>query len=261
MKVYCCQLDIVWEDKRANYEKVRSLVTAARPESGSLLVLPEMFSTGFSMNVQAVAEEATPGTDAFLRQLARDCGVYIQAGLVTRGANGRGLNQALILSPEGRELARYNKIHPFTLGGESANYDRGTEIRIFEWQGLKVCPFICYDLRFPEIFRSAVRAGAEMFVVIADWPSRREQHWVTLLQARAIENLAYVVGVNRSGADPYYPYPGRSLVADPQGRIVVDAGGREGIVSAEVDPEIVRAWRRDFPALQDMHWEGKKVRS
>ena len=254
MKVYCCQLDMVWEDKPANFKKVRALLDTTRPEPGSLLVLPEMFATGFSMNVASVAEENTPGTEPFLRELARELNIYIQAGLVTRDPSGRGLNQAVVLSPQGEELARYTKIHPFTLGGELACYSRGTEIQSFEWHTLKTTPFICYDLRFPEIFRSAVKLGAEMFVVIADWPSRREQHWVTLLQARAIENLAYVVGVNRSGKDPQHVYPGRSLIIDPHGKILADAGAAEGLISADIDPSVVRSWRKDFPALQDIHW-------
>jgi predicted amidohydrolase len=111
-------------------------------------------------------------------------------------------------------------------------------------------------LRFPEIFRTAVKRGAEVFVVIADWPNRREHHWVTLLQARAIENLAYVVGVNRAGKDPFHVYPGRSMIVDPHGKILADAGLNEGIVSAEIDPVVVRSWRKDFPALQDIHWNG-----
>jgi predicted amidohydrolase len=119
---------------------------------------------------------------------------------------------------------------------------------------MKAAPFICYDLRFPEVFRAAARRGAEIFLVIANWPDRREQHWVTLLQARAIENLAYVVGVNRSGRDPEHVYPGRSMIIDPHGKILADAGGGEAVISAEIDPAEVRNWRRDFPALADMHW-------
>jgi omega-amidase len=254
MKVYCCQLDIVWEDKPANFQKVRDLVRASNPEAGSLLVLPEMFATGFSMNVGVISEESAPGTDAFLRELAREFKIYIQGGLVTKSPSGRGLNQAVVISPAGTELTRYSKIHPFTLGGELANYERGTQIHTFDWHGLNATPFICYDLRFPEVFRGAVKQGAELFVVIADWPSRREQHWVTLLQARAIENLAYVVGVNRAGKDPFHVYPGRSMIIDPHGKVLADAGAEERIVSAEIDPAVVRSWRKDFPALLDIHW-------
>lgn len=254
MKVYCCQLDIVWENKPANFQKVRSLLENTPPERGGLVVLPEMFATGFSMNVAQISEQDAPGAEEFIKDLALQFGVTVLGGVVNRGANGKGLNEALVISPEGKPLARYTKIHPFTMGKELENFSRGSSIERFEWGGLQVAPFICYDLRFPEIFRTAVRTGAEMFVVIANWPNRREQHWVTLLQARAIENLAYVVGVNRAGRDPNLVYPGRTMIIDPHGNIVADAGQAEGVISAEIDPEVVRHWRRDFPALSDIHW-------
>jgi predicted amidohydrolase len=254
MKVYCCQLDIAWENKPENFKKVRALLAAARPDRGSMVVLPEMFSTGFSMNVAAISEQTLPGAERFLADLAMEFGVCVVGGIVSRGPDGRGLNEAVVISAEGPEVARYAKIHPFTLGGELDNYSRGKTISTFDWNGIKVAPFICYDLRFPEVFRTAVKNGAEMFLVIASWPNKREQHWVTLLQARAIENLAYVVGVNRAGRDPQFIYPGRSMVIDPHGNTLVDAGQAEGVVAADVEPAVVRSWRRDFPALKDMHW-------
>jgi omega-amidase len=254
MKVYCCQTDIAWENKPENFKRVRALLETDRPEPGSLIVLPEMFSTGFSMNVAGIAEQVSPGAEQFLKDIAADFEAYVIGGIVSRGLDRRGLNEALVVSPEGQEVIRYAKIHPFSLGGELDNYSRGKTIESFDWHGIKVVPFICYDLRFPEIFRSAVREGAEMFVVIAAWPNKREQHWVTLLQARAIENLAYVVGVNRAGTDPQFVYPGRSMVIDPHGTILVDAGAPEKIISAEINPAAVRSWRRDFPALKDIHW-------
>jgi len=254
MKVYCCQLDIVWENKPENFRKVRALLERTRPEAGSMVVLPEMFSTGFSMNVAGIAEENSPGAEEFLREVARDLGVLVVGGLVNKGNDAKGRNQAVVFSPEGKEVTRYSKIHPFTFGGELDHYSRGERIEHFEWHGLKVAPFICYDLRFPEIFRTAVKQGAEMFVVIANWPNKREQHWVTLLQARAIENLAYVVGVNRAGSDPKLVYPGRTMIIDPHGNILADAGPSEEIISAAIEPDAVRSWRRDFPALKDIHW-------
>jgi len=254
MKIYCCQLDIVWENKEANFRKARALLEKERPERGSLFVLPEMFAVGFSLNVAGIAEGNPPETERFLAEIAKDYGLTVVAGVVNRTPAGRGLNEAVVFSPEGQLLARYAKIHPFALGGELERYDRGTRLQFFEWAGLKAAPFICYDLRFPEIFRSAAREGAEMFVVIADWPSRRAQHWVTLLQARAIENQACVIGVNRAGQDPQHVYPGRSMVIDAHGAILADAGDQERIVSAEIRPEAIRQWRKDFPALRDMHW-------
>jgi omega-amidase len=254
MKVYCCQLDIAWENKVENFKKLRAHLAATRPDRGSMVVLPEMFSTGFSMNVAAISEQAAPGAVQFVRDLATEYSVTIVAGIVNQTPGGKGLNEAIVISPEGKELTRYTKIHPFTFGKELEHYQRGQSIHSFEWNSLKVAPFICYDLRFPEIFRSAVRQGAEMYVVIANWPNKREQHWVTLLQARAIENLAYVIGVNRAGADPKLVYPGRSLIIDPHGNILADAGAAEGIISAEINPDVVRCWRQEFPALTDIHW-------
>lgn len=254
MKVYCCQLDIVWENKPENFRKIRALLEKTRPERGSLVVLPEMFATGFSMNVAEIAEQRTPGAEEFLRDLAEQFGVVMMGGVVSQGRDDKGLNEAVVVTPEKIELSRYAKIHPFSVGGELNHYNRGKKIDHFQWSGLQVTPFICYDLRFPEIFRTAARAGAEMFVVIANWPNRREQHWVTLLQARAIENLAYVVGVNRAGSDPKLMYPGRSMIIDPHGNILVDAGQSEGVIAADIDPNVVRNWRQDFPALKDIHW-------
>ena len=124
---------------------------------------------------------------------------------------------------------------------------------MFRWGECGVAPLVCYDLRFPELFREAAAAcRPELFVVIANWPEKRISHWVRLLQARAIENQAYVLGVNRTGRDPYSAYPGRSLVADPQGEIVADAGGGEGWVSASLDLANLRKYREGLPFLDDL---------
>lgn len=255
MTIVCCQLDIAWENKSANYQKVRSQLEAAKVPAGSLVVLPEMFSTGFSMNVAGIHEGTPSETEEFLAATARDYGVFMLGGLVTLGADGRGRNEAVVFAPEGKLMARYCKIHPFTFGGESQHYGAGSEIVTFHWQGFVVAPFICYDLRFPEVFRAAVRRGANLFAVIANWPAKRVQHWTTLLQARAIENQSYVVGVNRTGHDPKLAYPGRSLIIDSRGEIMADAGSEEVALSVGVELDQVTAWRREFPALQDIHAE------
>jgi omega-amidase len=252
MKIFCVQFDILWEDKPANYARVRELLAAEIVPAGSLVLLPEMFSTGFSMNVAAVAEGSPSATEEFLAQTARELGVFVLGGLVTRRADGRGRNQAVAFSPEGKEVARYHKMQPFTLGGESQHYAAGKEIATFSWQNLVVAPFICYDLRFPEIFRRGVRQGAQLFAVIANWPTSRVHHWLALLEARAIENQAYVAGVNRWGTDPKQAYCGRSLIVSPRGEILADAGESERVIRAEVDLAALLAYRTEFPALQDM---------
>ncbi len=252
MLVACCQLDIAWEDKRKNHARVSALLDAAPLPPGSLLVLPEMFSTGFSMNVERIREEPEHETERFLAGLARERGLTVVAGVVTEDASGRGRNEALAIGPDGREIARYCKLHPFTYGGESQHFASGQAVVTFDWAGASVAPFVCYDLRFPEGFRAAVRKGARLFAVIANWPQERESHWLTLLRARAIENQAYVAGVNRCGQDPRLRYSGRSLIVDPRGEVMADAGGQEGLIRAQVDLEAQDAYRRAFPALDDM---------
>lgn len=252
MRVYGCQMDIAWEDKRTNFATARRLAEQAAPKPGSLFVLPEMFATGFSMNVQDIAEEDHGETTAFAAGLARDLRIVVMAGVTTRESTGKGRNEAIVFSPDGVEIARYSKIQPFSPGGESSAYRAGDILVQFEWQGITVAPYICYDLRFPEIFRPAGRKGVELFTVIASWPVARAHHWVTLLQARAIENQAYVLGVNRCGTDPSFEYPGRSIIVDPGGIIIADAGSDEAVIHADLDIESLRSYRRDKPFLADM---------
>jgi predicted amidohydrolase len=258
MKVVLCQLELVWEDPEANYGKVRELLADRCDLEGSLIVLPEMLATGFSMDVAVVGAGEPGRTQGFLAQLARTHRATVLGGFGVppsdRGAGageGRGRNVALAVDPAGEEIAEYTKIHPFTHGGEGEHYEAGEAVVKFDWGNVSVCPLICYDLRFPEVFRAGAGLGAEIFCVIANWPIKRVGHWVTLLQARAIENQAYVVGVNRCGSDPSLTYPGRSLVVDPHGVIIADASDREMALACDLDPEVVRNWRREFPALAD----------
>src|SRR5205814_2098629 len=192
MQIAAVQFDIAWEDREANYARVRALLAESPPQRGALVVLPEMFATGFSMNVAAAAEGAD--RPQFARQLAREHGVYLVAGIATRASAGAhsatdancGRNESIAFDPAGEIVARYTKLHPFTLGGESKCYPRGDQIVTFTWHEFTVATFVCYDLRFPEIFRHATRRGATLMTVIANWPHARIHHWVTLLQARAI---------------------------------------------------------------------------
>src|SRR5687767_119811 len=140
MNIYCVQTDIVWEDKTANFKRVREMLEAQKPVPGSMVVLPEMFAAGFSMN--SSIQEVTPcATEAFLVQTAKEFRVTVVGGFIAKAPLDKGLNQALVYSPDGQLQARYTKIHPFTLGKELQHYNRGEEIVLFEWQGLKVCPF------------------------------------------------------------------------------------------------------------------------
>jgi len=252
VKALLVQLDSVWENKPANFERVRALLAKEQIPSDSLMVLPEMFATGFSLNLAATIDHDPSSTEAFLQELAVRHRSTVVGGVVREGAPGKGRNEAVVFGPTGDLLARYRKLYPFTLGGETAKHEKGDTVVVFEWGGLVAAPLICYDLRFPEVFRRATRRGAELLIVIALWPSRRVEHWITLLKARAIENQAWVIGVNRCGSEPELIYPGRSMVVNPHGEIVADAGDVEGIVSAGVDPEALHQWRNDFPVLKDI---------
>lgn len=252
LPIHAIQLDSVWENKAASFAKVRTLLAAQPPEPGGLLILPEMFATGFSCAVEITAEPESGETETFLKALAQEhrCGV-IGGVVVKPTSEGRALNQALAFSSEGTLLARYTKRRPFSLGGESAVHAAGDTPVVFDFQGLKVGLLVCYDLRFPELARDLARLGAEVIVCIAAWPVKRISHWMTLLQARAIENQAYVVGVNRTGHEPDYSYNGRSLIVDPHGVIIADAGEREQLLHSQLDAIWVKAWREQFPALRD----------
>jgi predicted amidohydrolase len=251
MQVIAVQLDIVWENKRANCEKVRKLLAATRVKPGSLIVLPELFDVGFTMNAAAATEGDARPTQTYLCALAKELDATIVAGVANDASPGRCYNEAVVIGPRG-ELARYRKMQPFCPGGEHFVYEAGDAAVAFDWHGVTVCPFVCYDLRFPEVIRQAATLGAELIAVIASWPAARTHHWVRLLQARAIENQCYVVGVNRCGTDPKFNYLGRSVLIDQHGEIMADAGDTEGVIAADLDFAALREYRAKLPFLADM---------
>ena len=253
MNVAGLQFDIAWEDKPANFEKARRLLAQAALEKDSLVALPEMFATGFTMNTATMAEAYGGETEQFLARTAKEFGIFLMAGAAMKGRDGQARNKALVFSPAGELLAFYAKMRPFTPGGEAEHYTAGDRAATFRWADCTVSPFICYDLRFPELFRDTAAAHRpELFTVIASWPEKRIEHWLKLLQARAIENQAYVLGVNRVGSDPYYAYTGRSLIVDPHGTVLADAGETEGFIRAELNLPALRKYREGLPFLEDM---------
>ncbi len=246
MKIYGFQWDIAWEDPSTNFTAVRNLLEIDPPTPGALLVLPEMFSTGFSHDLRITNEPDDGPTREFLTEIARKYTVGVLGGRVCDNKN-----EALAIGPTGETLARYAKIKPFRPGGET--YAPGRETQSFTWGGAKICPFVCYDLRFPELFRDAMRKDRpDMFIVIASWPEIRISHWLALLKARAIENQAYVIGVNRIGSDPNFSYPGKSVVFNYSGECLVDAGNQKR--AFRVSPCLVELheYRKHLPFLEDL---------
>lgn len=253
MNIEILQYDIVWERRDENFALIRQTLAQAPPEPDSLLVLPEMFSTGFSMDVGKHGEAPDGPSFRFLQELAREYGIGTVGSFPLHcPEGGKGLNRLLAFAPDGALLARYDKIHPFTYGQEAEHYRGGHRLPLFDFGGWRVCPTICYDLRFPELYRRAVlEGGAELLLVIANWPSRRRQHWQALLRARAIENQAVVVGVNRIGADPSVSYSGDSVVVDAQGQDLLLLQDQPGRHSVSLNREAMLSWRLQFPALKD----------
>ncbi len=251
-RVYCVQHDIAWEDRHWNHARVELLISQAEPEAGSLVVLPEIFDGGFSFNLPMVAESERRETSSFLSRIARKHQIWLMGGIVRMSPNGRGLNQAVVFDAKGAEVACYTKQRPFTPGGELDVMEKGTDGVEFDWAGCSVAPFICYDLRFPELQRWAARKRPHLMTFIASWPEGRDSHWVSLLQARAIENQCYVAGVNRIGRDPKFGYLGHSRVFSPKGEMLADAGSAECVVSAALDLPALAEYRRTFPFLDDM---------
>lgn len=252
MRAHLVQFDIAWEDKDANFRRVRDLLHHASVTPGDLVVLPEMFDTGFSFHTDATADRDSR-TLNFLLSLARDLGATIQGGRTVHDSE-KAENRAPVVNPTGLVI-EYAKIHPFTFGRESEHFQGGERVLTYDWtharDSLRVCPAICYDLRFPELFRKGLALGAEVFTYGANWPEQRHHHWRSLSIARAIENQAFVLAVNRCGRDPHLSYAGGTIAIDPQGRVIGELDDHERVLTVEIDPEAVRSWRRTFPAWRD----------
>lgn len=260
-RAHLLQMDLAWEDRAANFTKVESMLDGVETAVGDLVVLPELFDSGFSLNVDVTADDEPVGrgeTQAFLRALASERELHVHGSWTALASNdrgARGLNIAAMFGPDGSETYRYTKIHPFTYGREGERFDGGDEVVCadvaLDGGSVRVCPTICYDLRFPELFRRGLDLGAELFVVGANWPEARQEHWRALSIARAIENQAFVLCVNRVGSDPHLRYVGGSMVIDPHGTVVREAADNETVLTAPVKIDEVRSWREEFPAWRD----------
>lgn len=250
MKIALIQHDIVWEDAAATRAHVRPLVERAAADGAELVVLPEMFAVGFSMDSGRIAEPEDGPTHAWLAETAAELELTLVAGIPTLRA-GHAENHAVVVTPDGSVSARYAKIHPFSFADEHLHYRAGGEVVTVVIGGLTFGLTICYDLRFPELYRRLAAAGAEVLVVIANWPGARVHHWSALLRARAIENTAYVIGVNRTGSGGGLDYPGASALVDPLGEVLAGGDAGEGVFGGEICPQRIREIRDRFPFLAD----------
>jgi predicted amidohydrolase len=244
LRVALVQGDTRWQNPAANLAYYGELLGGVEAD---LAVLPELADIGFTMK-----KSTALGHDgvAWAKQLAERAGVAVAVGVVTWQGEVRR-NTCLIVEPGGREVGRYVKRHPFPVIDEAAHYPPGDRVVTFDFGGFTVAPTICYDLRHPTGWRQAALGGADLFLSLTNWPAARVDHWLTLLKARAIENQAFVVGVNRCGTDPHVTYPGRSVAHAPDGRLLADAGEAENVVVVDLDPAEVTGYRQKFPFLHD----------
>ena len=250
MKVAAIQHDVVWEDAAETCRRVAPMIAGAAASGARLVVLSEMFSTGFTLTPERVAESVDGPSSTFLHDQAKQHGVWTCASIpIIDPAKSRPVNRLFLFSPDGTGY-HYDKIHPFSYGGEDEHYEAGTSFLTVDIEGLKTTFFICYDLRFADEFWQ-LAPTTDCFVVPACWPETRRLPWQALLQARAIENQAYVVGVNRVGSDPTLTYMGDSRIVDPLGELLATGAKSEAILIADVDPAVVVAARTRFRFGQD----------
>lgn len=256
MKVALVQM-VLSETPEVNRARAADLLSASGLEGPALILFPELFSTGFS---KTFATGSLPFSAAtiesedrdFFSGLAKKYRSYVLgAGLGFGKGYGSFLNQSFLFDPEGRCVRTYRKIHPFSFSGEDEAFESGKDLALAELPGMRLCQTICYDLRFPELFRAGLDAGADVFSVQANWPVSRKKHWETLLQARAIENQAWVIAVNNTGKFYGTDYFGGSQIVSPRGECLLEWTDREGILIADIDPGESARWRKLFPALRD----------
>jgi len=248
LKIAVFQIHLEWENIQANLEKVDRLLEDL-PADVDVVFLPEMFSTGFTMNASKVAEPMDGETMKWLKQRSVEHNAAICASMVIQ-ENGIFFNRLVFVEPSG-EVLHYDKRHLFTMGGENEAYTPGENRLIVEYKGWRICPLVCYDLRFPVWSRN--RNEYDLLVYSANWPEQRSLVWNTLLRARAIENQSYVVGVNRIGSDGnQIYYSGQSQVIDAKGKIKGLAKDNiEEIILAELSLPDLEKFRIKFPVLND----------
>lgn len=249
MKIAIAQTEICFEEPEKNLRTAESWIEQAAQEGADAIFFPEMSFTGFSMHVEKVAAYVNPIRQTMCRLAAQEH-IAIGYGWTSCKPGGKGENHYTILGKSGEVLSDYVKIHPFSYGGEEQFYDSGTEIIHTVLEDFPVSTLICYDLRFPELFRAAAQTS-RLIVVPANWLHQRTEHWRLLLRARAIENQVYVLGVNCVGKQQSYTFDGQSCLADPEGNLCCVCGDAPELAFVTVEND-TEQFRRAFPTCRDV---------
>ena len=252
MRIAAVQHDIAWCDREANFTHLAPMVAAAAGAGAGLVLLTETFSTGFATDRDDLGEPEGGPSATFLREQAALHGVWVGGScpeIPAGDPDRRPYNSFVLAGPDGT-THRYRKVHPFTYGGEDRHFRAGDSFTTVIIDGLRISLFVCYDLRFADEFWELAEQ-TDVYLVPANWPEARRQHWMALLQARAIENQAYVVGCNRVGSGGSLAYSGDSRIVDPLGEIMVSAAGREALLVTDLTHEHVADVRTRFRFMQD----------
>lgn len=252
MKVALVQMDIVWENSKANREVAERLMLAA--EKCDIYVLPEMWNTGVTTEPMGVAEPENGETLQWMQRMADKLDAAVVGSIAVKAQDGSYRNRLYFVKPSVvcsplSVVQSYDKHHLFSYGGETKNYTPGNEYVTVEWRGIRFRLSICYDLRFPIWLRN--RDDYDVLICVASWPAVRTHAWNVLLQARAIENQCYVLGVNRIGKDPYCEYSGGTAIVDPFGFATSCPDNEETVVTQTLNMKRLRSFRDKFPVLKE----------
>jgi predicted amidohydrolase len=254
VRIAAVQHDIVWNDRDATFDHLTPMIANAAASGAELILATETFSTGFVVDGTLEAEPEGGASSQYLVEQAAKHRVWVGGSCAEIPADsdredGRPANTFVLAGPDGA-VHRYRKLHPFTYAGEEQHFRAGSELITVDIGGLRCTPLVCYDLRFADEFWARAR-DTDVYLVVANWPSKRRLHWQVLLQARAIENQAYVVGVNRVGSGGGAEYAGDSRIVDPQGELLATAAQSETTLIVDVTAARVAETRQRFPFLQD----------
>jgi omega-amidase len=253
MNITLLQTELYWHDPVANRAMLEERIFNL-PESTDLIILPEMFTTGFTMDARSVAEPMNLTTFRWMKQMAAQTAAVVTGSYVVQ-ERGNYFNRLVWMQPDG-QFDTYDKRHLFRMAGEDEVYTAGTRRIIKEWKGWRICPLVCYDLRFPVWSRNRQADSTDfeydLLLYVANWPAARRNAWNVLLQARAIENLSYTIGVNRVGQDANgHPYTGDSAIIDFKGDLVFRQSDTEIVHHQTLSLDELRAFREKFPANLD----------
>lgn len=252
MRVALAQLDIQFGDPDANYQQVEVAIQRAAEQTVDVIVLPEMWNTGYALTrLNVVADDDGQRTRQLLSKLARRFRVNIVGGSVAVARDGHYYNEMLVIDRHGQLVSQYDKVHRFGLMAEDRYITAGATENVFELDDVAAMGVICYDIRFPEWLRKQAAQGPRVIFVSAEWPTQRQMQWRLLLQARAIENQAFVVAVNRVGSDPDNQFGGQSLVINPLGDLLAIGGAHPQLITATLDLAQVERVRGQIPVFED----------